>query len=83
MAGLAPSSGAQLEQLIGSFARQVVLMSAQAGRFSDYSAATDFTAAPLSISAQDEAVLKSAIGSIQTAFAGMDLTFITQVAGLY
>jgi hypothetical protein len=58
-------------------------MAAEVNRYSEYSAATDFTAAPLSISSQDQAVLKSAIASMQTAFSGMDLTFITQVAGLY
>jgi hypothetical protein len=81
--GLAPSSGAQLQTLVGSLARQVVLMGAQVNRYSEYAAATDFTAAPLDLSAQDQAVLKSAIGSMQTAFAGMDQTFLTEVAGLY
>jgi hypothetical protein len=83
MAGLSPSSGDQLEALIGSLARQVALMAAQVNRYSEYSAATDFTAAPLSVSSQDEAVLKSAIGSMQTAFSGMDQTFLIEVAGLY
>jgi hypothetical protein len=83
MAGLAPADGGQLEALIGSLARQVVLMAAQVNRYSEYAAATDFTAAPLSVSSQDQAVLKSAISAMQTAFSGMDQTFLIEVAGLY
>jgi hypothetical protein len=83
MAGLAPTDGNQLETLVGSLARQVVLMAAQVNRYSEYAAATDFTAAPLSISVQDQALLKSAIAAMQTAFSGMDQTFLIEVAGLY
>lgn len=83
MTGLSPSSGGQLQTLVGSLARQVVLMGAQVNRYAEYAAATDFTAAPLSLTSQDQAVLKSAIASMQTAFSGMDQTFLTEVAGLY
>lgn len=79
--GLAPSNAAELRRLVGIYCRQVVSLANTASSFSSFSAATDFKAAPYGVDADEEALLKSAIGAAGAVWAGVDFTFITRVAG--
>jgi hypothetical protein len=81
LAGLAPANGAQLEQQYGQLARSFISLASQVARFQAFANATDFKAAPYSLAASDEAILKSATGVMSTALQNVDFTFLNEASG--
>lgn len=81
MAGSAPTTASDVNVAVGSLCRQLVGLQAQFSRFQTYMAATDLTAAPISMTSADQATIKSAISGANTALAAMSMTFVNQLTG--
>jgi len=83
MAGLAPADGPAVQTQVGTLARQFLLQAAQANRYQKALAGIDLTKAPYSLDQPTAALLASAVGAAVAAYGAADLTFLTEVAGLF
>jgi hypothetical protein len=85
MANLTIGTNAQtnndINLAVGGTCRQFLLFKAQVARLQATLAGLTLTTAPFTFSANDEAVLKSAINGLNTALVAIDVTFINECAG--
>ncbi len=80
--GTQPQSAYDVNGLIGTHLRSFLEVKARVGQDKEWLAVSDLKAAPYFFTEGQEAVLKSAITDLDTAFDGIDLTFISQIVGM-
>lgn len=81
--GLSPKTADEVNNLIGTHMRQFVDLQNVIGGDHDWLLAADLQAEPYLMSAEDETLIKSAVGDLDTALDGIQMTFINRLVGLY
>lgn len=83
MVGLAPRDANEVNTQVGVILRQFTDNKESVGHFREWLATCDLKVPPYSMSADDETLIKSAIGDLDTTLDGQDMTFINRLTGLW
>lgn len=81
--GTQPETSFAVNQLIGTHLRSFVSIKNSINQDHDFLAGYDLKAAPYYFTAEQETLMKSAIADLDTVLDGIDMTFISQLVGLY
>lgn len=81
--GVNPQNAAEINMTLGVHLRGFVDLRETIAHDQGFLAGTDLTAAPYSMSADDQTLLKSAISDLNMALQGIDMTFINRLTGLW
>jgi hypothetical protein len=80
--GLAPLNADEVNRMVGAHLRQFLAAKASINQDQDWLAPTDLKGAPYFFSPAQEADIKSAINTLDSALDGVDLTFVNRLVGL-
>lgn len=83
MAGLNPSTAAEVNMSVGSVLRQFTNVKDSVNRSAGSIAALDLTTAPYNMSPEDDALIKTALNDLDTVLDGVDMTWINRLIGVY
>lgn len=81
--GLSPKTADEVNLQVGSILRQFVDVQESIGHFQDWLLSADLKIAPYLMTAEDETLIKSAIGSLDTTLDTVDMTFIDRLTGMW
>lgn len=83
MAGLTPSTASEINNNVGVILRRFVDDKESVNHLAANLAPLDLKAAPYSMSAEDETLIKSAVNSLDEALDAVDMTFINRLVGMW
>lgn len=81
--GTQPKNADEVNALTGLHLRDFLRAKAAVNQDQDFFLATDLKLAPYYFTADQETLLKSAIGSLDTALDAIDLTFVNRIVGMF
>jgi hypothetical protein len=80
--GLAPINAAALNNSVGTLLSNFANIRAAVHQQQAWLAAEDLTADPYNMTPEDQTLIKSAMGPLDTALQAIDMTFISRIIGL-
>ena len=83
MAGLAPTTAEQVNNLIGSSLRAFAVMKGEISLNQDWLLTVDLTQDPFNMSSDDNTLIKSAMGALDGELDSIDMTFVNRLIGLF
>ena len=83
MPGLAPANAFEVNNNVGIILRRFVDDKESISHLRESLASLDLKADPYNMTAEDETLIKSAVGDLDTALDAIDMTFINQLVGLW
>jgi hypothetical protein len=81
--GLAPINADEVNRTIGTHLRAFVANKNSISQDQDWLASTDLKADPYFLSADQETLIKSAIGQLDPTLDAVDMTFINRLVGMF
>lgn len=82
MAGLSPQSANEVNSNVGLLLRSFADVRAKVHQQAAWLQAEDLKVPPFDMTPEDETLIKSAIGPLDTALQAVDMTFISRLIGL-
>jgi hypothetical protein len=83
MAGLTPSTALELNNTVGTILRRFVDDRESVLHLHASLEPLDLTAEPYLMSEEDQTLIKSAVGDLNTALQAIDMTFISRLVGMW
>jgi hypothetical protein len=83
MAGLTPSTALELNNTVGTILRRFVDDRESVLHLDANLDPLDLTAEPYLMSEEDQTLIKSAVGDLNTALQAVDMTFISRLVGMW
>ena len=83
MAGLTPKTADEVHNNVGIILRRYVDCKASVDHLQANLAPLDLTAEPYLMSEADQTLIKSAVNDLDTALDAVDMTFISQLVGMW
>jgi hypothetical protein len=83
MAGLNPNSAQEVNTGVGQVMRQFVMAKDAINRSQGSIAPLDLTKAPYNMSAEDDALIKTALNELDTVLDGINMVWINRLIGVY
>jgi hypothetical protein len=83
MAGLTPNTAQEINNNVGNILRRFVDDRESVLHLHASLEPLDLKAEPYLMSAEDETLIKSAVGDLNTALQAVDLTFISRLVGMW
>jgi hypothetical protein len=83
MAGLTPSTAAEVHNNVGVILRRFVDDKESVNHLAASLAPLDLKIAPYFMSEEDETLIKSAVNALDTALDAIDMTFISRLVGMW
>lgn len=81
--GLNPNNASEINQQVGYLLRQYQEIVARVKHFNVSLQSLTLTAAPYNMTPEDDSLIKSAIGGLDTSLQAVDMTFINRLTGLW
>ena len=81
--GLDPRSGDEVNQQVGTHLRQFVNVKETVGHDQDWLLGVDLKIEPYLFTAEQETLIKSAVADLDTALDAVNMTFISQLTGMF
>jgi hypothetical protein len=81
--GAAPRTADEVNGIIGLHLRQFKTLKSIIANDQDWLVATDLKVPPYNFSADQETLIKSAIGGLDAAFDSVEMTFINRLVGMF
>lgn len=81
--GTNPRNADEVNGLVGTHLKGFLASKATIQQDENFMLATDLKAAPYYFTSDQETAIKSAIGSLNSALEGIDLTFISRIVGMF
>jgi hypothetical protein len=83
MAGLTPSTAAEINNNVGVILRRFVDDKESVNHLAANLAPLDLQGEPYLMTEEDETLIKSAVNALDTALDGIDMTFIDRLVGMW
>lgn len=83
MAGLDPINAAEVNSTVGYLLRSFTDIREGVFHHREWLLPTDLKEPPYEMSAEDETLIKSAVGDLATALGEIDMTFVRRLTGLW
>ena len=81
--GLSPKNPDEVNNQVGYVLRQFTDLKESIGHFHEWLGGADLKADPYLMTPEDETLIKSAIGDLDTTLDGVDMTFISRLTGMW
>jgi hypothetical protein len=81
--GLSPNSAYEVNSTVGQLLRTFTDLKESIGHNHEWLVTADLKIDPYNMSAEEETLIKSAIGDLDTTLDGIDMTFINRLTGLF
>ena len=81
--GLSPRTADEVNLQVGTILRQFTDIKESIGHFQEWLLAADLKVEPYLMTAEDETLIKSAIGQLDGTLDGVDMTFINRLTGMW